>query len=885
MQEQKFFKKKQLLIERDTLLEEIGQHVFEHELPPEFANLPKEFKGMDIVMRKLKERARLFREERDRTILDLREVQDEMARVEKEYKREIEPMRKDCDAMALKLSYQREPGSAQTRAGEDVDLSQHYHQTRAAYETLQKAHQQRWSSLLERCEPLERHIYRLENAIFEAQEEMAGLGSTRTMRLRDLGSWYHRRNPKKLEFRDKYSQLKQLRQDIVEFRDADQQSRNESNDTPRKLTRKREQSPWIWPSVLLCLFIFVGYTFRTEYREDDLSFAWIADSFLAEQATYRVFGDFSQPTSPARGLNMPDLERIPGGETIFRAMRVEDIAQVLEGRTEPNGELLYFGVKFRRPPVRFGLRLNSAGWRNQSSILDRRALGKDGWVWLMLNERAFFLMRQEDQRSFAEHAKEGDRDSLLFLASPMTPISATRPLLQGYDSFRLDIRQDEFRLDFYAPQRPVDLFARQELLTELVSDPEDTIVREIDESSFRLTGPRSFLEGVALTPQALSTKVNSYLDHYLDAVPTSPMILDNRGNDLNAVGDHLQIYAGTEPPRLRADLALPGQLRDLAYQHRTRTLLVLLDGHLLRYVQTEKGLAFLDRMETGGNSLVPTGFAPTRLLVSPDENFAVLLEQGRREQAKARLLLLSLEDLQPRSLELLGDARNWEGACWDAVGSQFFLSYRKERVGKEGHVVAVYRLEQDHLVQTHLVELGTGSKRTILPDMVMHPTSAQLYMTSWPTEQVLRCDPAQEGSGDTQVLELHQRIGGLDATEIRGPGLALSRDGHYALVATTDDSGPGEAHRKILSLVEIGTERMASLATSDPGFSVSSIWRQPLSDRFWVLGVDSSQLRIVEIVDGHVFNRTPRQLAGLQPHVICSDTYGRTIFIGGPVRQ
>ncbi len=882
MQEQKFFRKKKLLIERDTLLEELGQYVFEHELPPEFADLPKEFKGMDIVMRKLKERARLFREERDRTTLDLREVQDEMARVEKAYKRDIEPMRKDCDAMALKLSYQREPGGAQSAASEESELSQHYQETRAAYETLHKAHQQLWSRLLERCEPLEQHLYRLENAIFDAQEEMAGLGSTRTRRLRDLGSWYHRRYPKKPEFREKYSQLKQLRQDIVEYKESDQLSSSESNDTPPKLTRKREQSPWIWPAVLLCIFTFVGYTFRTEYREDDLSFARIADSFLADQGTYRAFGDFSQPTSPARGLSLPDFERIPGGETIFRSKRVEDIAQVLEARRAPNGELLYFGVKFRSPPVRFGLRLNSAGWRNQSSILDRPALGKDGWVWLILNERAYFLMRQEDQSKFAEHAKAGDRDSVLYLANPMTPISATRPLLQGYDNFRLEIGKDKFRLDFFGPERPVDLFARQELLTELVSDPDDAIVRAIDERSFSLTGSPSFLEGVALNPQALSEKVNSYLDHYLDAVPTSPFILDNRGNDLNNAGDSLHIYAGTEPPRLRADLALPGQLRDMAYLQRTKALLTLLDGNLLRYVHTEKGLAFRDRMETGGNSLVPLGFAPTRLLVSPDESFAILLEQGRREQDKARLLLLSLEDLQPRSLELLGDARNWEGACWDASGSQFFLSYRKERVGKEGHVVALFRLEQDHLVQTRLLELGTGSKRTRLPDLVRHPTSAQLYMTTWPTEQVLRCDPSQEDIDSTHVLELHQRIGGLTTSEIRGPGLAFSRDGHYALVATTDDSGPGAVPRKILSLVEIGTERMASLSSSDPGFSVSAIWRQPLSDRFWVLGTDTRQLRIVEIVEGRVFDRTLRELDGLQPQVICSDTHGRTIFIGGP---
>ncbi len=881
MQEHQFFKKKQLLIERDALLEEIGQKVFETELPSEFANLPKEFRGMDIVLRKLKERARLFREERDRTILDLREVQDEMARVEKEYKRDIEPMRKDCDAMALKLSYQ--PGVAQPSSVGDAELGQRYHETRASFEVLQKAHQERWNHLLERCEPLERHIYRLENAIFEAQEEMAGLGSTRSMRLRDLGSWHYRRQPKDPLFREKFDQLKRLRQDLIEFKDTDPHHRGESSDAPRKLARKREKPPWVWPALLICVFALVGYTFRTEYSDDDLSFAWIADSFLEQEAGYRAFGDFSLPGSPAKGLHLPELEKIPGGDTIFRAMRSEDIAQLLEGRKEPNGELLYLGVKFRRPPVRFGLRLNSAGWRNQSSILDRRALGKGGWIWLMLNERAFFLLREGDQQSFIAHAK-GARDSQLFLASPMPPIGTARPLLQGYDHFRLEMGPTEFRLDFFAPDRPVDLYARQELLDQLTPQSDDPVVRAIDEHSFHLTGPRAFLEGVALNPQALTAKVTTYLDTYLQAIPTSPMVLDNRGNDLTGTGDHLQVYAGAELPRLRANLTLSGQLRDMAYHQRSETLLALIDGHLLCYQQTEKGLAYLDRMEVGGASLVPADFAPTRLLISPDEQFAVLLEQGRREQAKARMLLIALENLEPRSLELLGDARNWEAACWDPQGRQLYLSYRKERVGNEGHVVAVFRLEQDHLVQTHLVDLGIGPARTLLPDLVMHPSSGTLYLTSWPTEQVLRCDPAQEGRGHTQVLELHQRIGGHDAIAIRGPGLALSRDGRYALVAVTEEEAVSE-RRKILNLVELGAVRLTSLDTTDPGFIVSSIWRQPLTDRFWVLGENSGQLRVVEIVESKLLERTLRPLGGLLPQHICSDAHGRTIFVAGSSRN
>ena len=143
-----------------------------------------------------------------------------------------------------------------------------------------------------------------------------------------------------------------------------------------ELPQKQERAHAAWMLALIALGLFIGYRFRTQFNEADLSLSGISATFLQAPDDYRSFADLTRMDRSLVG-HLPDLKELPGSD-VFRDM---DPANILGFSISRNasGKLQFCGLKFGKIPTRFGLRLSQMGWQ----YLPDNTQSQGAWRWRM----------------------------------------------------------------------------------------------------------------------------------------------------------------------------------------------------------------------------------------------------------------------------------------------------------------------------------------------------------------------------------------------------------------------------------------------------------------------------------------------------------------------
>ena len=172
-----FYKKKQLLAQRDDLLEEIGLSIFEAgDLPDPFNLLPQEFHSMDILVRQLRDRYRSLREERDVAHLEYVDLLNRRARQDNEFDKKIRPEQQALDEVNLKIRYRKDQLSKSSirRLRKNLDLGTMEEEANACEKKvgdLRRCKEMEQETLNEKMRPYEERLRKLDGAIRAVQEE------------------------------------------------------------------------------------------------------------------------------------------------------------------------------------------------------------------------------------------------------------------------------------------------------------------------------------------------------------------------------------------------------------------------------------------------------------------------------------------------------------------------------------------------------------------------------------------------------------------------------------------------------------------------------------------------------------------------------------------
>lgn len=875
MIDEQFFRKKQLLAQRDQILEEIGQAVFDGEaLPEEFTSLRGEFRGMEIVIRKLQERFRLYKEERERVSSDLREINEQMAERGKHFKKIIQPLRLHVDELTLKLEYHR--SKKKTTSQENQELEIRLAQARAELTTEEKQLSSERRELETLAAPLEKRVHRLDTGILEVQNEKEHFRSNRRKRLRDLGYWCDKRKQDLNHFEAKYSLLKMLRMELSEFKHARNgrnriQRNDDSQDPPEK-----ESSKWLLPLLLLLVAMILGFVFRTEFREDDLSLSGISDGFIPNESDYRIYANLVLLDANALNIRLPKLETLPGGNTTFRDMDPEDLLDFLEARVGGiEGELLYFGARFRKAPPRFALRLAGLGWDYLPSIRDRKAISDGTWIWLVLNEYSFFLFPKSKLEAF-QALLILDKPTLFFLKQQIEPFSNNQPLLAGYHGLAFKMDDKSFELDFKTQTQQFDALQRQDLLAKLPLRAGE-INTTIDQYGLHLKGPTTYLASEPLKEQQFKEIAIDHLAKRYQAYQASNT--EQKEPSPSRTGN-LHVFSGLGEKQL-ANFPLDEQVRSISYQNRREQnsgdrLLLITERGIISYSYSATGLNLRANAPVG----LTQGFKPGRIVLTPDETRAVVLEHRdtNAPTKQSSILLLAMDRLQTLARESLPiEAGRCESAAWDSTGKTLYLGCQARMKGdRSSHAILVYNRDRDTLHLTKLIELPMDAASYSLPDINPHPNKQELYLSMWPQERLVRHELNGAGDSATQMLNLVQSMT-KGRHKVPGTGLLLNRNAELAVaVGSLKKTLPAS---KALYLVDIQDTQLSMLDTLDPNTTITGIWRQPLSDRFWVLCGPQEKVFTLKIEQERLHTEQRIALQGNDPRYICGDRLGRYVFI------
>lgn len=882
LQYEAFFKKKQLLAQRDDLLEEIGQELFDSgELPSAFATLPKEFQTFDILVRQLKERYRSLKEERDRSVLHLHDYTEEKNRAEKEIMRELKPARQDCDELMLKERFNKDMKKPDEACKE---ISDRLNEALDHVETLEARLARNQMSCNEKIHPLKEHIISLERTIRDVLDEEERLSYERKKRLRDLGYHFRSCPPNKESLASKYAKMKLLRIELAEFQHSEKRDRGDRQEEPEVIKKSGLGEGWLVPILILVAAVVLGYFFRTKFEEHDIDFADIAAHYLTDEVTDSLYVDLSQiPVSRVSSL-LPRLTSLPGGEISFTSLDSEDLVDLLVAHKE--GELLYCGLRFRTAPARFSLRLHQKGWDYQTSILSRKVLKKDNWVWLQLNEKAFLLVPADKAQKLEQLPMVNYSQALAFRGS-IQPFDNNHALLQGFDRLDIQVDQNRFEVQLTATAPLVDLAEREDLL-------KSSLARKDLSVSFK--NQELDIAGSA-----------DLLPDTFDLVELQAMIANQvrpimRKKDRIQLNETVNLEPGTETERLLlfetsygepkdvAHLPLDGGVVESHFQEATKGLLVLTEANLKRYRINKSRLEYdcsaeFAEAEVGDNGNGARGFEASQMIVTPDSTFAVILENERRgvfRSQRPRFLLTDLNDVVITGVETLaGNATACLNGTWDASGETLYLGVRpRQRRGQSRQAVVIYQRQGQDLSFQRILELPNSNERFNITDLWQDSYRDHLYLSLWPQERVVRFDLKQDS--DAQLLSLRQSLSKeTNATMPRG-GMVSNRTGDGLLMVGSQPNSVDGRHE--LNLIDVSEGKMALIDTLDPGIRISRIWRQPLSDQFWVLSEMDEQILLVQIVDGHLEGKALLPLSGMRPAHIKSDPLGRHVFvIGSPV--
>ena len=841
-----FLKKKRLLARRDTLLEEIGQAAMDAgNLPSEFARLPQEFHGIAALLSQLKDRYRCLIEERDRVNLDIEDFQRLLHEKNKTFEKMLKPHQRDCDQLRLKLDYLQDQMQKMTRAAKAEDEFEALEGDFREADTKRAAIFAEWQGCRKGYQtemaPLNDRFHKLELAIGKNREEAESLSTERCKRLRDLGHWHSCSATPMAGNEAKYTELEQVRRELADTRRVIQ---------PEKpvVATKKDNGHWNWLVAAALVAALIGYFFRTEFRQENLSLAGFTGKFMAEDKSFRLFADLNQVKHDSIAANIPELHTLPGGEAVFRDVGTRDLAAITLGRVNSaEGRLLYCGLKFRKPPTRFSFRLTQLGWSYETTQSNYKALSNDQWLWLILNERTFFLLPASRLTEF-EAQKSNPGDEILKLVQHIAPYDNSQALLQGFDTLSFTLKKDFFRLSLWSrTQILADLELRMRYVRAL-NLTGAKVHFSFAGNRLNVTGdgeglPSAVYSGPELRSSAMMLADNllkqakAQLDYndelelstgpMQDNLPTSlnqkVRVYDLRGEHFNLVSDH----------------AIGTDVSDLDWHYGERGLLItdIGSGRLLRYRLAGGDLRFDRHLvfgETTANHPEMKGFIGAATIISPHEDVAVVLEaSGENKQGKPRVVLVKLPELTVLSVEEMPkDVRACLSAAWDKKGEVLYLGCAtRKRRGKMGPAVLVYRRDGAILNLTRLIERPYKRGALAIPSLVRHPHDPILFFHQLPEESLVRYHIESGGEDVLALASNAPRQGGQPKPALPTNSLLLNRTGERVLVL-----GPGneqqEDDRYPITIVATSSETLVRVGglmlTSAPDSAV----RLPFSDRF-----------------------------------------------------
>ena len=895
MNESAIIKKKQLLRKRTELLEEIGQAIFEEkELPAEFEFLHQEFSSMDVLLNQLKDRNRILREEKDRAYWDYNELLRKLNHKVRGFEKQLACLKQDYDEAKLKLQYRQDQLAQKKQklpADDFEELMEEEARLRQKVEQLEAEKQREVAKIQKEIKPWEVRIDQLDKAIMNVLEEEGRLSFNRRKRLRDLGHYYHAQKPDSPSFGVKYGQLKLIQMELAA---------SLKNRPPEEVptSKKRANTSWLWLTALLVALMGIGYLSRTQFGTRDMSLDAIGEAFMADQPDLRVMADLDLEDVVLASDMVPRFANLPGGEAAFEGFNRSDIRAFVIARENSAGKPLRFcGLKLGRTPTRFGFRLIQQGWRYRATTLNLRALTNGDWVWLVFQDRAFFLLPASALDEFEAFDHAGGGESLR-ISRDIQPFGNNRPLLQGFHRFQLTKSGDQYRLSLFADQPLPDLPLRRQFVRSLGLNRGTDPSFGFGANSLRLSGSWATLNLQESGLDDLPEKITQLVDRSLASIGEQAPVNapDLQEIDLTpwpaSPNQRLLTYRVRDGAlKLVDDQSIGLALKDLGF-NRTNNGLYVLDGEgqcVYRFNFNGQKPVLKDRLyfpdAVPGNQSAAEGqsFQPALLRIAPDDRSAVVLEAPRSRAysrlGNARLALISMNDL---SLlwrdELPKGVREGYAAVWDPTGETLFLGCDvAKRRGSSAIGVLVYRREGNSLSLSRFVELSKQGSLLQVPSL--EAAGNHLFLLKTPQQQLVRYQ-----INDGRAEDSYGFIGnpGTIDRSLLTPGpsrLLLNRSKEIALV-TDPPGGEVGGNHNLVYLLDLRGERIKLLDRMDLKEVPASIVKRKLTDQFWMCQTQSKAIGSLKIEKG-LLVLGPVHPVPYHPKVIEMDQWGTTLFVLG----
>lgn len=910
MDDLRFYKKKRMLARRDDLLEEIGEVVYESgDLPPRFADLHREFRGLDALLRQLWDRKLALQRDFDRLEEDYSIQQKELAKLESAHLKEIKPHRKARDELALKRRHHKDRMVRAPRPRQKPvleDLERRYRNLEQTVDMLEKDHRRKIAAFQAELEPLEQRREKLNRGIRNVEEERIRLKTSRQRRLRDLGHYYFEKRIDEANFGVKYGQLKILKLELAH-------SRQEHVHEDFSPVRKPKENQWKWVWLVILAAVLTGYLFRTEFREEEVNLEALAMPFLSDH-DWRIFINLAEVDRLAVSPYLPNLQALPGG-TAFRDFTTEDIVSLATSGRQPQTPT-FLGVSLRRQPSRFANRLRELGWQHRRIPGEWLALSKDDWVWVMLNPRQYVLVHQREVPKLQHDNVSVAADDLL-LAGTWPPFNSNKPVLAGADRFELRLKGVSATLAVSFSKEPVDWGLRKQLLRARRGRDGLPFKIQVADKALVIQCPRDAFTPPTYNADDLQDLVESFMRQYLregrlpiaadnqpdnTEIPTAAnqMALKDTQAETSGAWPSFEPFAEDRSSNYRIDAYLQDveQIRrissanfgeditGMAFLGQYRSLLVADGG-----AGTLAMMPFRRQRLQGAHTVDLSGserglgveqsrFQPSFLSVDPKQRFAVLA--GNTSHAERPLLVLV--DLASMRVvwreELPRTVFGIRSAVWSPDGERLYLGCAaKGRRNQTALALLDYQHANGILQLTSLVDLPVANmENQVVADIGLNQKTGHLYLWRVPQRQFVRIPIDAMGAGEYPTFEPLNHL--IDDGMVVNSGRMVMTRHRDQLLLSLNVVDQSTQDRALFALLDVN-QAFQPMNTLSLAVSPEALYRVPLSNRYWATLSGKPHLVRLRIHNQAVqLDLSPADLT-VHPQWVAMDPFGDFLFLAG----
>ncbi len=878
-----FYEKKRLLVQRDDLLQDIGLTMFmSGDLPEGFQDMPREFAGMELLVRQLGDRYRVMKEERDRHHIDYTELINKIAKIEGAYKKKQAPLRHDVDELKIKIRFITDQQAEGKRINDEqlAELEAQAGRLSSDIAKLENEKNTKLEHLHAEIDPLERRLEKLDRSIRKVEQEELQLSVDGNKRLQDLGNHYYRLRKDEAFYGDKYDQLDELRDRLAISKQAQGYKLEQSSVRPR-----REHNYWLY---VMLLGVFLGvWIFRTTYEEQDVSMSAIAANYLRDQADTCLYLNLEK-APPAMRDQALVLSSLPGGQ-VFLESDQNRLSEFVIARNNQE-QLQFCGIGFREAPTRFSTRLAQAGWvyaHNERGFL---SMTKDDWLWLALNSRTYMLLPKGRLEGFLA-AGFGAQSAWYLRRDQFTPYGYNEALLQGFGRYEMRLEQNQFLIRLTSNERQVGLTRRQQRLAMLQQRQEaNSLKLDWRENGLWLEGNRDQLPATAFQrSDTLRDTISRLCSAWSAQAPKQPALTQSADSMIppmptpTHVAGRPSILVFAHTPMglaLRSEIAANHPITGMAYVNKNAGLLLtdVERGLLSEYRFDGRNLRLQRSRNLVNHPANHRGFRPSRLSLTPDEQFALVFEQRPDPGKRPQMMLVRLSDLEPVLVtEFPEGVSAGHSSAWDTSGATLFLGVQG-RVRRNGTALGalVYRREGDVLNLLRFIDVpAERDVATRVSALFFDDNQNDLLLLRKPSDELVRFRLDRAVNQNLEWVLLDQgRHQDIKTDTIRQGRLLPTRDGGHA-VATVDTA----ADTSVIHLIGLDGEALRledQLPLSGVPAAMTAV---PMHNQFWLALPERKTLGMISIYSRQLSYRSLIQFDDHQPHDIVCDQWGDFVFV------